>query len=76
MSLPLKKDCRFAVVLANSKDSSEKTRNPRAQIKFYLVDEFSVVLSQKEMSITCQNKKNLKRIKITDLKCPKGYIKK
>jgi len=73
--IPVRKDCKFAVVLAKSQDMAYKSQNPTAKIDLFLLDEFSVNLSQKEVTISCKKGKAIKKVKGVNPKCPTGYKK-
>jgi hypothetical protein len=74
--IPVGKDCKFAVVLARSQDMAYKSQNPAAKIDLFLLDEFSVNLSQKEVTITCVKGKFIKKVTAVKPVCPAGYKKK
>ena len=71
--IPVGRDCKFAVVLAKSQDMAYKSQNPTAKIDLFLLDEFSVNLSQKEVTISCKKGKVIKKVKGVNPKCPTGY---
>lgn len=53
IGVPIGKDCMFAVVLIDSKSFSEKSRNPRAKLDIFLLDEFSFKINAQKTTLNC-----------------------